>query len=449
MFRPLSRARRKVRWIGAALLAAAALNAAASGTTATAAADPSAAKPAMPEEVLAEYREMFPDVPLDALYRRLNLAAPRKRLLERFGVENPTTFAGSFYDYRTGVWHVLATTPAAAESFAARARAIGVDTRPRVVRYSAAQLTARAARIRAGQDPMSAVSRAAGVDLMTNSVTVAAPVARRTRRDTMVRYVDPAPAAGPDDACSDRRDCGAPLRTGVIIWKGSYGSPKCSLGYAASATDGSRWALTAGHCIGAINETWGHGEQYFGAVRQCGLPSSDTTGVPCLKSTDVDVARVKISNPYWLAGGFGYVFYSPSSPVNLSYAILSRYTIEVNDVVCIQGWHRNYTGFPSDATYGYGIVSSDPCGGISETSSPSHYGMPVVTRASACSGDSGGAWLYLTSDDKRWAYGVHKNGYKDGTDICGDGSGAWFSSVPAINEFFDANSAADIRIVYR
>lgn len=417
-----------------------------------AAAAPALADPGMPEEVLAEYRQQFPDVPVDVLYQRLSLTAGRKRLLEKFGTEHAATFGGSFYDYRAGVWHLFATDAAAADTMAARARAIGVTPQTRVVRYSVARLHARAERIRAGQDPMSKVSRQAGVDVFTNSVTVAA--AKATSQDAMVRYVAPqSEDAGPDDACTDRRNCGAPLRTGIILWRRlSTGEekPLCSLGYAAKATDGSMWALTAGHCVEAINETWGHGGQYLGAVRQCGKPyDPPASSAPCLQTGEVDVARVRISNPYWFTYGFGYIFYNPSTYVNVNYSILSRYTIEVGDGVCISGWHNNYTGFPSGDPYDRDEVSVDTCGLISSQSDPTRYGMPTVGGASACGGDSGGAWLFYPGNSQRWAYGVHRNGDKDLGDICGNGTKSWFSAVPSVNAFFDANSAAEIRIVTR
>jgi hypothetical protein len=406
--------------------------------------------PDMPAEVLDVYLRDYADVPVDVLFHRISLSAARKHLLERFGSQHLATFGGSWYDFRTGVWHLLATTQAAADAMARPARAAGIDVATRIVRYTAEQLRKRAAHIRAGADPMSRVSRDAGVDIMANRVKVAAPPAARTRSDRMVNYTAPGPKPGPDQACSNRRNCGAPLRTGLVIWRGDYDHPECSLGFTASATDGSKWAVTAGHCVHAINELWGHGGQYFGAVRQCGKPRTDPYA-PCLPTDEVDVARIKISNPYWLGTPMGYIFYNPTTAVDVDYAILSRYTIETGDRVCMSSWHNNYTGFAAGDPYHRDEISYSTCGTISDPFSV-YYGMPMAHGVYPCGGDSGGAWLYYPGNGQRWAYGIHKNGSSADSDpgsICGDGDQAWFSAVPAINDFFDANSAAQVRIITR
>lgn len=442
MTRSMARTRlRLVACAGAAALAAG-LGAAA-GPAATAA-PPAVAKPDLPDEVLDQYLEIYPDVPAEVLYERLALSAPRKRLLERFGTEHAATFGGSWYDYRQGVWNLLATNSAAAEAMAAQGRAAGVAVRTRVVRYSYSQLQQRASRIRAGKDPLSKVSRRAGFDVVTNRVEVVVPPSRQATPDPMVTYVAPTKELPKtEDACSNRRDCGAPLRTGIILWRGSYSNPKCSLGFAATATNGSKWVYTAGHCIAALNETWGHGEQVIGTAFQCGREGPSPAG--CYENQDVDVARIGVSSTYWKSQPFGYIFASPTSTVDVDYAIQSRITIEVGDVVCVHGWHKNNTGFPADHSLGYGVVSPDTCGGIYDVAG--EWGMPMVgNNATPCGGDSGGGWTYYPGNGERWAYGLHKNAYKDSGQLCGNGTGAWFSTVPEVNAFFDARSFSDIRI---
>lgn len=41
------------------------------------------------------------------------------------------------------------------------------------------------------------------------------------------------------------------MRSGIVLWAATAGDHQCSLGFTARAGDGSRWAVTAGHC-GAI-----------------------------------------------------------------------------------------------------------------------------------------------------------------------------------------------------
>lgn len=232
---------RLLRAAGAAALVAGTIIAAAPTTAATAAPP----KPDMPDEVIAEAREQHPDVPVETLYQRLALTAPRKHLLHGFVKAYPSTFGGSWYDYGDGVWHLFSTDAATLTTMASQARMAGIEVRPRVVAYTLQQLHDRAERINAGRDPLSAIATGAGVDVPTNRVTVATTRVRST--DPMATYVPPAKKHGPPDACTSRKECGAPLRTGVIIWH-EYETKRyesCSLGFVAGAADGSRWALTA------------------------------------------------------------------------------------------------------------------------------------------------------------------------------------------------------------
>jgi streptogrisin C len=409
---------------------------------------PATGKPDMPEEVLAKARSEYPDVPVDVLYQRMSLTLARKRLLADYAVRYAATFGGSWYDFRTGEWNLLATNRAAAEAMAAPARAAGIAVRTRIVRYSAARLHARADAIRGGRDPLSKVSREAGVDVMANDITVGA--ARAGSTDPMVEFVAPATKQGPDDACTDRRNCGVPLRTGLEIWRVSEATgPSCSLGFVASATDGTRWVVTAGHCVHHIDELWGHGEQVFGPVRQCALPASNPLPTGCLRSSagDVDAARIKITSSYWLSNTFGWIFYNPTTYVPVDGAITAKSQIELNDFVCLSGWHSSSaTGWPSNTDNGR--VNQDTCGPVTSVSASNHEGMPVAS-ASSCPGDSGGGWLFYPGGGERWAYGIDRNGTEDPDDFCSSGFEVWFSSIPAINAFFDANSAATVRVITR
>lgn len=147
---------------------------------------PTVPKPDMPDEAIEEYRRQAPDLPLDELYRRINL--PRALLLKEFAREE--TFAGSWYDMSAGLWHLLGTDKAVLDTMAAKARAKGIDPAPRVVEYSFNELDERALRIRQGKDPISRYSRQAGFDVKLNRVTVVASPPPRGVSDPMVVFVD-------------------------------------------------------------------------------------------------------------------------------------------------------------------------------------------------------------------------------------------------------------------
>lgn len=422
----------------------------------------------MPEKVLAEYRREYADVPVATLYQRLALLSVRSRLLRAYGEKHGATFGGSWYDFRTGVWHILATTPGAAEAMAAPARAAGVTVRTRIVRHSMNALMTRAKRIQDGKDPMSRISRAAGVDIPANLVKVEAPPARRTVRDPMVKYVDVSAKPGPDHMCDSRRRCGRPLRTGVILWKTSYSvlpsaptdsGPRCSLGFVARGTDGSRWALTAGHCINNIPETWGHGDEVIGpisAIHWCADTVDDLnpTIPECVDTTTVDVARIKITNDYWINGGFGYVFGNPEGTtpetLDLHDAVAYRSDIEIGMTACLHAWHNNYTGFSSGAN---SFVNTDDCGVITDPVS-THNLMPTVGSATSCPGDSGGGWIIYLPGTVRMAAGINKNGtYQPLSPSnpagCSAGDEVWFTSLDAVNAFFDDYTNIEIRVIHR
>lgn len=442
-------------------VATAAIAAGLAGTSATATVAASATTlpdPGMPPAMVAKYRERYPDVPLPVLYQRLALSYPQNKLLERFVHEHRETFGGSWYDYGTGVWHLLATDDATLAAMADEARAKGLTVATRRVQYSGEALHERATRIQLGTDPMSKVSTKAGVDIQNNRVQLAAPAERRSVHDPMVTYVDPEPERGREQACTDRNNCGYPLRAGLIIWH-EVADPDqekraCSLGWVASGTDGSTWALTAGHCPNGQDEVWGHGDQYLGRMRHCGHPAGEH---PCDDTVDVDGARILISNPYWRMGSFGHIFSTPSSYVDVDNAITSKLQIQVNQGVCLTSWHASYVGnsFPSYDDYDqYHEESGDSCGIINSVSNSSRDGMPTLTGASVCNGDSGGGWYLLAGGGERWATGLHRGGQEqpalleEGT--CTDKQLAWFTSLPAFYNFTDPKTYPHkIRVITR
>lgn len=451
--------------------------------TPTATAAPALVAPDLSPEVIAAYREAHPDVPLADLYARLRLLPARKQLLRRFIADHADTFGGSWYDFRDGVWHLLSTTPATADTMAAQARAAGISARTRIVDYSGKALYARVERIHAGADPVSAVSRAAGVDIQANRVVVSAARERRTVHDPMVTYKDPVRGRAADlaQACTSRRTCGSPLRSGVVIWEGNESNPSCSLGWVARGSDGSRWMYTAGHCFKTANALWGHGvttsagqDQPIGTAGKCWYywgslsdPCSNGTG------TAADFGRVQITNSYWLNGGFGWAFSGLSTSTStgadeVDEALTSRLELEGagSDAVCLNGWHRNYPGTYGDvtmsqteATHTYG--NSGACGVVVATSSPDDGAMPVVGGIEACKGDSGGGWAMEISSTMRVAVGIHSGrAARDDPDpesppepgapqTCTELGYARFTALDTVNAKMDAFSSITIRVITR
>jgi hypothetical protein len=227
---------------------------------------------------------------------------------------------------------------------------------------------------------------------------------------------------GVDEACTSKTSCGRPLRGGIRLWRNSVGV--CSVGYHASASDGSRWAVSAGHC-GQVGDQWGHGEQYFGPVRQ-----QHNNQAPY---TSVDVGRARLDNAYWKASApGGYLIRIDSSnnvlnsPHDIGLAIQNRSTIDVGDWVCLSAM---------SPTYG------DSCGTVTDESAGSN-GDVRVGDYDACPGDSGGAWVTRVSSGDYWVFGVHEGGRtgcptRDSGQPNSSQGFSDFSAIPDINDYWD------------
>jgi hypothetical protein len=429
--------------------------------------------PNFPDEVLAEYRTHYADVPVAVLDARLRLMPARKELLARFAKEHADTFGGSWYDFHTGRWNLYATTPAATADMAAQARAAGIVPAPRVVPYSLASLVKRATRIGAGHDSLSALSRLAGVDLPGNRVTLSVEKSRRTAHDPMVTYIDP-PRSHRDrlQACDNRRYCAAPMRSGIVLWRNNnYQQPYCSLGFVAAATDGSKWALTAGHCFADpgtdTTKSWGHGN----STHTIGVPGlcwwlGSTTVNGCRPTNDSDFGRIHILNSYWLNGGFGWVYNptDPANPVEVDAALTDRWSqLEYGEVACLNAWHVSQPGSYSDLGVPgllpvYEHVSDDRCGTIKYLFSGNDHNMVVVEDVDACKGDSGGGWTYYPGNGVRMAAGLHNGTGSDEPDpdpaepppACNLGMYARFLPLDTVNSRLDSWSATEhIRVITR
>lgn len=324
--------------------------------------------------------------------------AQRIRMLEKIQAQQVDGFGGSWYDPRTNTQHINSV----GEAFAQTARTLGGDlgltivTHP--VKYTVKELKAQAAQTQAKVD-------------VVNNRLVAAPAQERSGLD----------------ACTDRFNCGKPLRGGLVLWNTFFGraNPLCSSGFTARATDGSKWVFTAGHCANPSGEgiTWAHGDQGIGPIKYF------------VNAGNVDVARIHVRNSYWSTGGYIFNDAAPDSPLAVNGAIEYRDTIQPGDSVCLAAWHST----PSEA-----------CGTIVDSYSVD--GMPSVTF-DACQGDSGGGWYYAgPSGGERIAYCIHHGwtGPGPGTNCHMHAiDDSLFTAVPDMNAYWDSTASATIRVEVR
>jgi streptogrisin C len=346
-------------------------------------------------------------------------------------------FGGAWFDPQSTVLHVYATDAGA------RAVRLGADHDLRIAVHRTAhsfrELDALADSINASRTRDEV---AAGVvakpESRWNRVTVVTPGARvaatRERFAHDGRVAVKARKNASWTVCVDRFSCGAPARSGTVIGLDGDGAGSawadwdCSLGFTAAASDGSRWVVTAGHCSNGYTATscpsstacWGHGGQYFGPLRQFS---------PWLEST-VDVARIRRDNSYWTMGGYMYNASAPESPVDVDGAITSFASVVQNTSVCQSMWHA---------------VPGASCGLIYDT--VSDVLGKVEVSLDSCMGDSGGGWYRITSGG-RIAMGIQSQA-DNGPNCHGQYEHSYFSSLPDINEYWDATSAATIRVETR
>lgn len=381
--------------------------------------------PADFQPVVDAFRQAYPGVGDAEAARRIDGQADRVRLLERLSRDFPDTFGGSWYDGATGIQHLQATTTAAASTFTAIATGAGVQVRVHPVSFSYRQLRHEYTLANAGTHPVLGATAAnySGIDVVANRVVVELPAADADRARaalaagaSAIEVLARGGVEAVEDACHDRRNCGTPMRGGIILWRGGYSSPNCSLGFTASAADGSHWAVTAGHC-GAVGMQWGHGERPIGPMRQV------------RNSGSVDVGRIRIDSSYWKTSTWGWLYNANDldAPVHVDYALTSEATIQVGETVCLSAWHS---------------TASLSCGTIAIVNDSGTRGMVRVRGFDACPGDSGGGWYMRSSTGQRWAYGIHSRS-NEGCHVSGGNS--WFSSVPDINAYWDSVSSANIR----
>lgn len=348
-------------------------------------------------------------------------------------------FAGFRFDMQSGVQEVFVTDTEEAGPVVTEVGArFGVETVVREAERSYQDLETLVRRAEAGElgiaqdDVLHAV-----LDDNRNVVVVHVaeerlPTLREAVKTPGIELAPFVPDGAVDEVCTGHYSCGGPLRGGIGVWRGSAATYVCSLGHSATGNDGSRWAITAGHCVTVQDQLFGHGGQYFGPARQfINNPAGSYSGV--------DVARIRIDNAYWhqweSAGRL--INITPNStvaetPKELTWALRSRSSIDVGDVYCLAAL---------SPTFG------DACGAVSQEYT--HNGAVRVGNYDACPGDSGGAWVW-NSGSGYWGIGVHEGGASGCPKESGDANSSQgfsdFTAIPDITTYWDANSVATIRI---
>lgn len=375
---------------------------------------------AVPDEAAVRaYRSAQPQITVAEAGKRVRHQAVRTMLLEAWAHRHADTFGGSWYDADAGVMYITATSGPVLESLVEEAQRAGVPAQGQLVEYSYQALSAIAETINAGRHASlgAAATGRSGVDAQRNRVVVSLTTPAYSRHRALadgepivVQPATDAPRPIPA-ACTNRLSCASPLTGGVAIWQGSPGDPECSLGYTGRKSDGSRWAVTAGHCSG-LNAIWGHYGTAIGPVRYQNNPYDGGGGN--------DSALIRMDNSVWrdAAGGYQYHGGVSGHRVDLDYAISSMATIVVGDVVCFNAWHSDDGG-------------GGNCGTVDIVSDPNGHGLTRVRGYAICGGDSGGSVLYYPSSNTRWGYGII-SGTSDHT--CPPDTGSeeftWFEPLP-------------------
>jgi hypothetical protein len=395
---------------------------------------------AMPElrALVAAYLRSYPGMSEEQARTAVLGQAKRTAMLEWLQATLPDHFGGSWYDPRTNTQHLYLMSDAAKGRAEGYARELGLKSsiEPAAYSYRELEALAKEANTRLAADGLSARQIYAAVDGSVNRVAIVTTgsaqneaVDERYGHDAriVVKHTTNANKLYPG-VCTSRTACGKPARSGIVIGIDPDGagsrvaSQVCSLGYTAAGSDGSRWVITAGHCgaeppsgtkcgISTFAYCWGHGEQYFGLMRD----SYD--------SGNVDVGRIKIENAYWTTGGYFYNASSPNTPLDVDLAIRYRSTLQNGDGACQSMWHAVF-----GASCGT-IVSVSCCGrGLVRVDIPQ------------CPGDSGGGWYQLVGSE-RWAIGIHHGGF--GThpfDCHPPDDDSVFSALPDINAYWDSTT---------
>jgi streptogrisin C len=347
----------------------------------------------------ASFKDLSPESALTAARAQAGSAAFRQ------GLDiSKDTWAGGWFDPHTAEFHIAVTTPAAARDVASVAvRSPGLVVNTHQVARSMRELGEQVERIRTGTDRLAkAADGQVTIDVRTNEVVVRVP---KTTFATLaaadvpagVRVEQGAKVTEHPDACTSRTDCDNDLRAGLVLRRS--GTLWCSVGFTARSS-GVKFALTAGHCVGTIGETWSNGT---GTVRTVG-PATDF-----INSGNQDVGAIQVTNSFYSAQTAGRIMLGPSSFAPVTGESFNL----VNDVNCLS------------ASYTDPARSGNPCATVTEV------GSSIKTKMSGydpCGGDSGGGWYWLPGSGGRYAVALHSSSLEG----CNVANGvAWASPLNA------------------
>jgi streptogrisin C len=374
--------------------AAAVVGAAAVGLAATSAVAVAADTPAdkgAPLEVAAEtYQAAFPSMSDAAAQAAAAHEDERKQLHTRLSSEETSTYGGAWFDPPTGTLHVAATTGRTAARAERLARDLDVQVQTHLVRRSFAELERQASALRDGANALSRNARGqVGIDVETNRVVAAVPAesvraVRNMRLPSAVSVVaDPELPVEEDAGCTSRDACDWTIRAGAKLWRGSQGYV-CSVGFTARNSANQRFTYTAGHCSNGNGVNWGTGGQSIGPMWAS------------INSGSLDAAIIRVTNS-WFTGDLGGEIYHETSPGR---------TIPLNGVAPTVSYMLQGERVCLAANF---TQPNGPnlCGVIGAVSDPAVAGKTRVDGLDACPGDSGGGWYWLTSTNRRIAYGLH------------------------------------------
>jgi streptogrisin C len=378
------------------------------------------------EAVTEAYRAAYPQLPT-ARARAAAARSAARRAVYDASSRDAATFGGAWFDPRTGVVHVAATTAAATKTAVVLGRRHGVPVEGHRVSRSAAQLEAQAAQLRAGRGE---IGRAAdgqiGVDVKTNQVVAAVPGGRRealsgsAAAGGAVRLIDdPHRAVQLDAGCTSRAACDETLRAGAIIWRGDPSIPWCAVGFTARDASNQRYVLTAGHCTTGDGVTWGTGALPIG---------------PMIASVDegaIDASIIEVTNP-WFAGQPGGEIYTQGDSFSMPVqSVAGTSDMVAGETVCLAA---NFS-----APNGENL-----CGVLATTSDAAVRGLARVDGVDACGGDSGGGWYGVSSSGSRSAYGIHSRS-DGGCHGEAGGSRSWFTAIARVKDGFQPGLNVELR----
>jgi streptogrisin C len=369
-----------------------AIAALAGSSAVAAAAEKPAADQGAPLDVAADtYRQAFPGMSDGAARAAATHEDARKRVHTTLTSEDASTYGGAWFDPPTGVLHVAATTQRTAARAEQLARDLDVEVRTHLVQRSFAELERQATALREGSNVLARNARGqVGIDVEANRVVAAVPASsvravRQLRLPSAVSVVaDPKLQVEEDAGCTSRSACDWTIRAGAMLWRGSQGNNVCSVGFTARNTANQRFTFTAGHCSNGNGVTWGTGGQYIGPM------------AASINSGSLDAAIIRVSNP-WFTGDLGGEIYAEGAPgrtLPLNGAAPTVSYMLQGERVCLAA---NFTQ-PNGGNL---------CGVIGAVSDPAVLGKTRVDGLDACPGDSGGGWYWLTSTNRRIAYGLH------------------------------------------